>query len=126
MDHLELQDKFELLGVQVLEVLPAYALTPQLKQDLGEFHDQTAYADPRFHERGQIIPRRVSSESRALILRRDRAHVKRDPGSAILVIMKGELIRGGDYHLKAKTKGPLRAHLVKAIMRGLPVIRGQV
>ena len=126
MDHFEFQDKFELLGVHVLEVLPAYALAPQVIQDLGEFHDQAAHADPQLHEGRQLIPRRPASEFPALVARRDRAHVEHGAGSAIRVVVEGEIIRERDYLLEANTEAPLSGYVVQAIRRDLRVIRGQV
>ena len=126
MDYLEFQDKFELLGVHVFEVLPAYALALEVIQDVGKFHGQAANTDPRLHDGRQLIPHRVASKPRALVTRRDRAHVKRGAGSAIRVVEEREIIREGDYLLEANAEGPLSAHLVQAIMKGLCVIRRQV
>ena len=126
MDHFEFQDKFEFLGVHVLGVRPTYALAPQIIHDLGEFHGQATHADLRNHERRQLIPRRVASEPRTIVARRDRAHVKRGAGAAIRVIVKREVIREGYYLLEANTKGLRAVHVVQAIMRVLRVIRGKV
>ena len=40
--------------------------------------------------------------------------------------MEHEIIHERDYLLEANTEGPLSAHVVQEIMRGLRVIRGKV